>query len=279
MALTRRLRFAQCAGREIHFADWGDESAPAAVFWHGLTRNGRDFDEAALALCGARRVICPDAPGRGLSEWLPPEDYRLEVYAETATALLDHLGVRECDWVGTSMGGLLGIHLAAGALRGRMRRLVVNDVGPVVPSAALKRIAAYAGNPPVFETASEFAKWLREAYRPFGKNPESYWDRITFASCRRLPDGRVTAHYDPDIVLPFSRAAEGLDMWAAYDSVECPVLLLRGAESDVLPSEIAAEMTQRGPRARLRVFPDCGHAPALATPAQIDAVRAFLDGE
>ena len=277
MALMFRSRFASCAGREIHFTEWGNASAPAVVMWHGLTRNGRDFDEAASALSDKWRVLCPDAPGRGLSEWLPPRDYRREVYAETALALLEGLGIRECCWVGTSMGGLVGMHLAAGAMRGRIRRLAVNDIGPEIPAAAMSRIAAYAGNPPTFETVSEFAKWLRNAYRSFGDNPESYWERLTAASSRRLPDGRITAHYDPEIVSPFSRAADGLNMWAEYDSIECPVLLLRGAESDVLPPEMAEEMTRRGPRAELKVFPNCGHAPALATPEQITPAREFLE--
>lgn len=272
-----RSRFATCAGREIHFAEWGNESAPAAVMWHGLTRNGRDFDEAAAALGDKWRVICPDAPGRGLSAWLSPEEYRHDVYAETALALLEELGIQECDWVGTSMGGLLGMRLAAEELRGRVRRLIVNDVGPTIPAAAMARIAAYAGNPPTFETVSEFAKWLRGAYRSFGENPEAYWERLIATSSRRLPDGRITAHYDPGIVSPFSRAAGGLDLWAEYDSIECPVLLLRGAESDVLPPEMAEEMTRRGPRAELKVFPNCGHAPPLATPEQIAVVREFLE--
>ena len=275
-----RSRFLKCAGREVHFADWGADSAPAVVMWHGLTRNGRDFDEAAAALCAAgRRVICPDAPGRGLSEWLPPEDYRYPVYAETAAALLDNLGIAEFDWVGTSMGGLVGIKLAAGAMRGRVRRLAANDIGPVIPAAAMRRIADYAGNPPTFGTASEFGAWLRQAYRPFGENPESFWERLIATSCRRLPDGRITAHYDPGIVLPFSRASGGMDMWAEYDSIDCPVLLLRGEKSDVLTQEIAEEMTRRGPRAKLMVFPNCGHAPPLAAPEQIAVVREFLKGE
>ena len=286
-----RSRLAECGGREIHFTDWGNESDPAVALWHGLTRNGRDFDEAAAALCKAgKRAICPDAPGRGLSEWLPPEDYRYEIYAQAAVALLDRLQIRECDWVGTSMGGLLGMRLAAGALRGRIRRLVVNDIGPVIPPPALARIASYAGNPPVFGRVSEFAEWLREAYRPFGENPDSFWERLVRTSHRRLPDGKITAHYDPRIVLPFTRSAAGangpggsdgsggLDMWAEYDSIGCPVLLLRGAESDVLPQAVAEEMTRRGPCARLEVFPNCGHAPALATARQIAAVVDFLAG-
>lgn len=277
-----RARFVDCGGREVHCADWGalglEEHRPL-VMWHGLTRNGRDFDEAAGAFCATRRVLCPDAPGRGLSAWLPAGDYRLEVYAEAAARLLDALGVGECDWAGTSMGGLLGMRMAAGVLRGRIRRLVLNDVGPEIPAGALARIAAYAGAPPAFGRVSEFAAWLRAAYAPFGENPDSYWERLARTSHRRLPDGRVTAHYDPAIVSPFARAAGGLDMWAEYDSLECPTLLLRGADSDVLSAMTAMEMTRRGPRARLVVFPGCGHAPTLATPEQIETAREFLEGE
>ena len=287
-----RSRFLQCAGREIHFAEWGNESAPAVVMWHGLTRNGRDFDEIAAALADSRRVVCPDSPGRGLSQWGQPDDYRYETYAEVATDLLNQLGVAECDWVGTSMGGLLGIKLAAANAesepeskpgsesepppRIRIRKLVVNDIGPEIPPAALARIAAYAGNPPTFPTVSAFGEWLREAYRPFGPAPESFWQRVIATSVRRLPSGEVAAHYDPAIATPFFRASGKFDMWSEYDSVRCQTLLIRGAQSDVLPQDVAEQMTRRGPKAKLLTFPDCAHAPALATPKQIAPVRKFL---
>lgn len=269
-------KFLNCAGREVHFTEWGAADAPVVIMWHGLTRTSRDFDEAAAALCDTHRVICPDTPGRGLSEWLPAADYNLSVYAQTAEALLDELGIETCDWVGTSMGGLLGIHLAAGALRGRIRRMVINDVGPKIPLTAMARIAVYAMKPKVFTRASDFAAWLREAYQSGGENPDSFWQRLVHTSCRRLPDGRWTMHYDPNIVSLSSKDAIGLNMWAAYDSLECRVLLLRGAESDVLPQATAQEMTRRGPQARLEVFPGCGHAPTLAVPGQLAVLRAFL---
>ena len=273
-----RSRFLKCAGREVHFTEWGRTDSPALVMWHGLTRNGRDFDESAAALCGKWRVICPDTPGRGLSQWLNPNEYRLEIYARIAAELLDKLNLRECQWIGTSMGGLLGMRLAAVELREKIRALVLNDVGPTIPAAAMARIAAYAGKPPVFDAVSEFSAWQRQAYKSFGENPESFWERLAASSCRRLPDGRITAHYDPAIVSPFAQTTGGLDMWKEYDSIQCPVLLLRGESSDVLPAETAKEMTRRGPRAKLLTFPNCGHVPTLTTPEQIAPVRAFLTG-
>ena len=271
--MTFQSRFLRCAGREIHFTEWGAADAPVVVMWHGLTRTGRDFDEAAAALSETRRVICPDTPGRGFSEWLPAKEYTLAVYAGIAQALLDELGIEKCDWVGTSMGGLLGIHLAAGPLRGRIRRMVINDIGPTIPLAAMARIAKFAMKPKRFDRASQFAAWLRETYEPFVQAPDTYWERMAHTSCRRLPDGRWTTHYDPAIVRPFSTAVTGLNMWAEYDSLDCPVLLLRGANSDVLPQKTAEAMTERGPQARLVVIPDCGHAPSLATPEQLALLR------
>lgn len=274
--MTFRSRFMQCAGVEVHFTEWGDPSAPMLVMWHGLARNGRDFDELAAALSADWHIICPDTPGRGLSGWLLPPQYTIETYAVVADALLQQLGKRTCTWLGTSMGGLLGMHLAAAAWRGRINALVVNDIGTELSAAGLRRIGEYVAHPPLCKTMAEFSDWMRSTYRSFGDNPDSFWERLARTSVRRLPNGRFTTHYDPNIAVLFSHIRDNLNLWQQYEQIECPLLLLRGEHSDILPAEVAEEMTQRGPRAVLHTFPDCGHAPALARPEQIAVVEQFL---
>ncbi|MBO9330547.1 alpha/beta fold hydrolase [Achromobacter xylosoxidans] len=271
-------RYLRCEGRELHYTEWGAPDAPPLVMWHGLARTGRDFDELAQALAPDYRIICPDTIGRGLSQWSPDPvaEYRLDFYARLARALLDGLALASVRWVGTSMGGAIGMHAAATTLRDRISRLVVNDIGPELPRAAIRRILDYAGDPPAFDTVTELETWLRAAYKPYGWQSDEQWRRMAETSMRRLPDGRVTAHYDPAIVGQFSHHPDDYDRWSGYDSLRMPLLLLRGAESDLLLPEVAEAMTRRGPRAQRIDFPDCGHAPALNVAPQIEAVRQFL---
>ena len=271
-------RYLRCEGRELHYTEWGAPDAPPLVMWHGLARTGRDFDELAQALAPDYRIICPDTIGRGLSQWSPDPvaEYRLDFYARLARALLDGLALASVRWVGTSMGGAIGMHAAATTLRDRISRLVVNDIGPELPRAAVRRILDYAGDPPAFDTVTELETWLRASYKPYGWQSDEQWRRMAETSMRRLPDGRVTAHYDPAIVGQFSHHPDDYDRWSGYDSLRMPLLLLRGAESDLLLPEVAEAMTRRGPRAQRIDFPDCGHAPALNVAPQIEAVRQFL---
>ncbi|KRC73553.1 hydrolase [Achromobacter sp. Root83] len=271
-------RYLRCAGRELHYTEWGDADAPTIIMWHGLARTGRDFDDLAQALADDYRIICPDTIGRGLSQWSPAPlaEYRLDFYAALARALLDGLALERVRWVGTSMGGAIGMHAAANTLQGRISHLVVNDIGPELPRPAIERIVAYAGNPPAFDTVTELEDWLRAAYKPYGWQSDEQWRRMAETSVRRLPDGRVTTHYDPAIVGQFSHHPCDYDRWSGYDSLRMPLLLLRGADSDLLLPEVAQAMTERGPRAQRIDFPDCGHAPALNVPPQIEAIRQFL---
>ncbi|WP_025136335.1 alpha/beta fold hydrolase [Achromobacter sp. DH1f] len=271
-------RYLRCEGRELHYTEWGAPDAPALIMWHGLARTGRDFDELAQALAGDYRIICPDTIGRGLSQWSPDPvaEYQLEFYARLARTLLDSLSLTRVRWVGTSMGGATGMLAAATTLKGRISHLVVNDIGPTLPQPAIARILAYAGNPPAFDTVTELETWLRAAYKPYGWQSDEQWRRMAETSVRRLPDGRVTAHYDPAIVGQFSHHPADYERWTEYDSLDMPLLLLRGADSDLLLPEVAHAMTQRGPRAERIDFPDCGHAPALNVTPQIDAIRRFL---
>jgi len=267
-----------CQGREIHYTEWGAGNPETVIAWHGLARTGRDMDDIAAQLATRYRVMCPDTIGRGLSEWspAPEQEYCLAFYAEIAVSLLDQLGIHQLHWLGSSMGGALGMRLAAGALRGRIRRLVVNDIGPSLPKPAVDRIRTYAGNPSAFRRVSELEAYLRTVYQPFGWLSDQQWQRLTETSVRRLPDGRVTPHYDPAMVLQFTHYPDDYEQWAAYDSIDIPVLCLRGEQSDLLLADTADEMRRRGPRAVVVTIPGCGHAPALNVPEQIGLVERFL---
>jgi pimeloyl-ACP methyl ester carboxylesterase len=260
--------------------EWGADKPECVIAWHGLARTGRDMDEVAAHLATRYRVICPDTIGRGLSQWSPqPEkEYCLAFYGELAVGLMDSLGVRAAHWLGTSMGGALGIHLAAGALQGRIRRMVLNDIGPKLGDAAVERIRAYAGNPPQFDTVSQLEQYFRTIYQPFGWLSDAQWRRLTESSTRRTPEGKVTPHYDPRMVLQFTHHPGDYDLWPAWDAIGIPVLCLRGEKSDLLLPEVAEEMTRRGSRARLVTIAGCGHAPALNVPEQLELVERFLAG-
>lgn len=273
-----RSSYIQAAGFEIHVTEWGEKAKPALVMWHGLARTGRDFDEAAESLSDTYFVICPDTLGRGLSSWARDYtvDYSYRVFGETAIGILDHYGIGDLRWVGTSMGGLIGVTLAAGALRERITHLVINDIGPDIPAAGAERISSYVGTPPVYDTVGELEAWLRTNYAPFGKNTEAFWRRMADTSSRRTDGGRVTVHYDPDIVSQFTHHKSDLDVWDSYDAITAKTLLIRGESSDVLAAGVAEEMVRRGPRPRLEVMPDCGHAPTLASEFEIALLRDFL---
>lgn len=279
--MTATSRYITCAGREIHFMDWGAGNPRTVIAWHGLARTGRDMDELAAYLSAPQRgyrVICPDTVGRGLSQWSPDprSDYCLQGYVGLATALVDALGLQRFHWVGTSMGGAIGMVAAAGSLRGRVERLVLNDMGPQIADAALDRIRSYAGNPAAFATVSELEQYFRTIYRPYGMLTDAQWRRLTETSTRRLADGRVTPHYDPAMVQQFIHHPRDHDRWVEYDSLRLPVLCLRGADSDLLLAETAAQMALRGPRAQVVTIAGCGHAPALNVPEQLALVADFL---
>jgi pimeloyl-ACP methyl ester carboxylesterase len=276
--MTPASNYLSCAGREIHYTQWGAPHDEVVVAWHGLARTGRDMDDIAAHLAQRYRVICPDTLGRGLSQWspLPDLEYCLDFYERIAVSLLDQLGVRSCHWLGTSMGGAIGLRAAAGTLRGRIRRLVLNDIGPALAPAAVERIRSYAGSPAAFATVSELEQYFRAIYKPYGALTDAQWRRLTETSVRRLPDGRVTPHYDPAMVRQFIVHPQDYDQWDAWDALDIPVLVLRGADSDLLLPETAEAMRSRGPRAVVVTLPGCGHAPALNTPEQFALVERFL---
>lgn len=278
--MNPRSHYLTCEGRELHITEWGQPDAPVVVAWHGLARTGRDMDDIAQHLAPRWRVICPDTIGRGLSQWspLPDEEYNLAFYTRLATSLLDQLGVAQCQWLGTSMGGAIGLQAAAGPLKGRIQRLVLNDMGPELAQAAVDRIRSYAGSPASFATVSELEAYFRTIYKPYGWLSDAQWRRLTETSTRRLPDGRVTPHYDPAMVRQFVVHPHDYDQWPAWDSLQLPVLVLRGETSDLLLPEVAEAMRNRGPRAVVVTVPGCGHAPALNTPDQFALIERFFTG-
>jgi pimeloyl-ACP methyl ester carboxylesterase len=269
-----------CEGREIHYTQWGAEHSSTVIAWHGLARTGRDMDDIAAHLCAKYRVICPDTIGRGLSQWSPePEkEYCLDFYARLAVSLIDQLGIRELHWLGTSMGGAIGIKLAAGALKGRIRRLVLNDIGPQLGESAVERIRTYAGNPAQFDRMSELERYFRTIYKPYGWLEDEQWRRLAETSTRRTDAGKVTPHYDPKMALQFTHHPHDYDLWDAWDAIDVPTLCLRGENSDLLLPEVAEAMALRGPRAQVVTIPGCGHAPALNVPDQLALIGRFLNG-
>ena len=280
--------YLQCHGFNIHFTAWGDASQPVVIAWHGLARTGRDFDALAEQLAPHYRVICPDTIGRGLSQWssAPQDDYSFATYARITLDLMDALQIEKAHWIGTSMGGALGLVCAAGlelpALQGRIRSLVLNDIAPEISATAVERIKAYAGQPPVFDTVPELEAFFRQAYAPFGFHTDAQWTHLTETSTRRLPDGRVTPHYDPHITQQFFRAEPEYPMWNAYDALTIPVMVMRGANSDLISTDTIHAMRTRGPGAgakgwlQTQEIEGCGHAPALNVPAQWQLVMDFL---
>ena len=267
-----------CAGREMHYMEWGAGSPEVVIAWHGLARTSRDMDPVAAYLAQRYRVICPDTLGRGLSQWSPDpaREYCNAFYEQMALALLDQLAIQRCHWLGTSMGGAIGLRAAAGALRGRIQRLVLNDVGPEIAAAAVERIRGYASKPPAFTTVSELEAYFRTIYKPYGWLSDAQWKLLTESSTRRLPDGRVTPHYDPAMVQQFIHHPNDYLQWGAWDSLTLPVLCLRGESSDMLLPDVAEAMRVRGPRAVVVTMPGCGHAPALNTPQHFALVERFF---
>ncbi len=272
-------RYLVCEGRELHVTEWGVAGAPVVIAWHGLARTGRDMDEVAAHLVSrGYRVVCPDTIGRGLSQWSPnpAQEYCLQFYVKLAVSLVDQLGLAQFHWLGTSMGGAIGLRAAATSLRGRIRKLLLNDIGPRLAPPAVERIRGYAGNPPAFDTVGELERYFRTIYAPYGFLTDAQWRRLTETSVRRLPDGRVTPHYDPAMVQQFIQHPTDYDQWDAWDTLDIPVLCLRGETSDLLEPEVAQAMRERGPHAEVVEVAGCGHAPALNVPAQLALVERFF---
>jgi pimeloyl-ACP methyl ester carboxylesterase len=266
----------------LAYWEWeGPPGAPTVLCVHGLTRNGRDFDFLAEQLSERFRVVCPDLPGRGRSDWLDDaKTYSFPYYLAVLGALYARLDAPAVHWVGTSMGGIIGMLFAA-LPNAPVRRLVLNDIGPVVAKEGLARIGRLVGRDPGFSNRQELEAYLRDAYAGFGPLSEAHWRHLVAHAGRTRADGKLGLACDPKIGDAFrmqdpEAAARDVDFWQFYDQIRCPTLVIRGAGSDVLRAGDAAAMKTRGPRAEIVEFAGIGHAPALMADDQIAAIRDFL---
>lgn len=261
------------------YTEWGDAANPhVLVCLHGLTRTGRDFDDLARAMSDRYRVVCPDIVGRGKSDWLAdPKHYLPPQYVNDMVTLVARLNVETVHWVGTSLGGLVGMALAS-LPKTPITRLVLNDVGPVLKAGALKRIAEYVGKDPKFNSFDEAAAYIRAISISFGLKSDAQWRQLASTTVRQ--DGNTfKMHYDPAIAVPFQLAnsgSEDMPLWQIYDPITCPTLVVRGAQSDLLDRATLEEMTRRGPQAKSVEIPGVGHAPMFFDADQIAIVRDFL---
>lgn len=284
-----QIRTVQClspAGlHKMAYKEWGDPRNPnVLVCVHGVTRVSDDFDQLALALCSHYRVICPDVVGRGRSSWLrDPKHYQLPQYVSDMVTLLARLDVEKTDWFGTSMGGLIGMGLAA-LQESPIRKLILNDIGPTLNFAAISRISEYIGQETRFASFNEAENYIRAISAGFGPHTDDEWRKIASDVLKQDQQGFWTRHYDLKLAVPFqaetpesTKRAEAM-LWAAYDAIGCPALVVRGAESDLLTHEVAHEMTRRGPKASLVELAGVGHAPTFMHADQIAIAKDFFLG-
>lgn len=266
-------------GREIHVRIVNPEQKDTVFCWHGLLRNGEDFSQLAVALAQhGYRVIMPDMIGRGWSQWAsnPEEEYQYPNYLSIATGLIDYYKVTNFSWVGTSMGGIMGMMLAATSLKDQINALMINDIGAEVPVDAIARIKQYANAKKEFHSFSQFTSYLRELYTPFGERSEQDWLAMAKNSCRRLDSGKLAFHNDPAIGEQLQIPDEPVNLWPFFQLVECPILLLHGKQSDVLSDSIVEQMRSMKPDLAYLGFESCGHAPGLHLDAHINPVVDFI---
>jgi pimeloyl-ACP methyl ester carboxylesterase len=285
MSAAFRRRNVLCASpgglHRMSYVEWGERDNPRAlVCVHGLTRCARDFDFLAAAMAKTHRVICPDVAGRGESQWLRnPMEYVVPTYVADMVTLIARLDAETVHWVGTSLGGLIGLALASFP-DGPVSRLVLNDSGPLVTAASLDRIGAYVGKAPTFPDIETAEYYVRAVSATFGPHSDAEWRFLTEHVVRRQQDGSLRMHYDPALAVPFNaeQPHKDIDLWKLYDAIQCPTLVLRGESSDLLTRETARAMSERGPRAKLVEIAGVGHAPTLIHADQIAVVRDFLLG-
>lgn len=289
-ALSHRMAYWEWAAPEVA------DPSHLIIALHGLSRNGRDFDVLARRFSDRARVVCPDLVGRGQSDWLAdPAGYQVPAYVADALMLVQQLlqeaeargqPIRRLDWIGTSLGGLVGMGIVTlPQLPLPVARLVLNDVGPVVEWAALQRIGQYIGRTPQFADVQAGAAYLREIAASFGPHSDAQWLALSRPMLRAHPQGGLTLHHDPDFAIPYAQMTERAagqaqhTLWALYDRITAQTLLLRGRDSDLLSAETARLMAQRGPKAQVVEFAGVGHAPTLVHDDQIHVVEAFLFGD
>lgn len=273
------LEFVRVRELEVAVRIWNPTAPRTLVAWHGLARHGGDFRALAQELGSEWRILAPDTPGRGLSSWslFPAHDYLYSHYVTVAIALLDHFELEYVDWLGTSMGGLLGMLIAADQQHSaRISRLILNDVGPELNTQGLIGLSSYFGVTHRFSTFSELQQELNRHYASFGITDESARRELALNSARRLPDGSWTYHFDPRIGEQFVHDTPR-DMWADWANIRCPTMVIRGEESSLLDPETLPRMAAVQPKLVTLTVPHCGHAPMLDKPAQVNPIRDFLN--
>ncbi len=230
-----REHFVKCCGYEVHVRAWGDPSRRPLIMMHGLARLADDFDHVAPHSTDQYYVLCPTMIGRGFSGWAkdPDTEYTVPFYVAQMFELLDHFGIETCDWIGTSMGGLIGLYATA-EVAGRIEKLVLNDIGPELDPDAVARIKSYVGASPEFETIDDVEKLVRLVYAPFGVADDATWAFLASRSVRRLPNGNFMMHYDPEVMRIFAEHIDSLDAWDVFDALPCPVMLISGEQSDLI---------------------------------------------
>lgn len=281
--MTPRKKTVQCASpkglHKVAYLEWGEpRNGKVLVCVHGLTRCARDFDALAAAMSNRYRVVCPDVAGRGESDWLSdPMLYQTAQYVADMVTLIARLDVESVHWVGTSMGALIGMALAAQA-NSPIKRFVINDAGPVVSKVSLERIGSYVGKAPAFPDIEAAVKYVRTVNAPFGPHSDAEWRFLAEVVMRKNPDGTLRVHYDPKIAEPFraTMPEKDLEMWPLWDAMRCPTLVIRGALSDLLSKDTVTKMAGRGPKAKVVELAGIGHAPTLMHDDQIKIVRDFL---
>lgn len=265
--------------RQMAYREWGaveGAEKPVLICVHGLTRNASDFDVLAESFSEEYRVLCPDVLGRGDSEWLnTPSGYAYDGYVSDMAALIARSGAAQVDWIGTSMGGLIGLFLAA-APRTPIRRLVLNDVGPVIGADFIRFLKTYVGADPHFASLEDAEHFFRLSHAGFGALTDAQWKALTRGSVRADQAGGYRLSYDPALAVPLqSLPDQDIDLWAVWSAVTVPTLVLRGAESPLLDREMLARMAER-PGVTVAEIPGCGHAPALMDPSQIGVIQGWL---
>lgn len=260
----------------IRYREWGAADNPkVAICVHGLSRNCQDFDDLAAALAGDWRVLAIDMPGRGESDWLDDKaGYGYPLYDTVCAAALARSGADQVTWIGTSMGGNLGMRLASRPGT-PIAKLVLNDIGPFVPADGRRHNQADFGKDPRFDSAETGIAHVRETRSVFGPFDEAGWQKFGRDSLRQLPDGQWTLHYDPGLAQP-GAPIQDADNWAVWPLIDCPVLTLWGTESKILPADTVERMATTGPKSAIHKVPGVGHCPGLTTPNEIDAIRTFL---
>jgi len=268
----------QSGQHRIVYQDWGDENNPnVLVCVHGLTRNSRDFDYLAKHLSSRYRIIAPDIVGRGQSDWLSdPSYYTLDQYINDMGTLLQELKINQVDWLGTSLGGLIGMAIAASP-HSPIKRLILNDIGPVIKKEAIAFLATNLAETPHFGSLDELQTFLKQAYSAMGDLDHGFWEHMATYDHRITPEGRITRNFDPKITKSVgSLTASDLALWDLWEGIKCPILVLHGELSMILTAEICQEMLARNPQASLVTLPGVGHTPSLMTEAQIGVISDWL---